>query len=185
MGCRTPPGDARTAPSAAPPGSSVATPLASASSASPSSPPEIPYNFEPGCAGDIDAKRPPADQLEAMGRSCAPGLERLGAWAEPVALIADQARRLEIELPEHACIRVGIASEVEGVVLRMTMSDPQGRGMVGEVTSHPPTLVPSSGPVCTGAAGNFVVEVTSLGADAKVQVGLWRAVSPPAAASSE
>jgi len=183
-GCRTPTGDTHTAPSATPPGSSATTAVAAASSPTPSSVPQLPYDFEPGCAGDIDPKLAPSDQLEAMGRTCAPGLERMQVWAEPVALVANEPRRLEVELPENACIRIGISSQDAGAVIRVSVIDPKGRGMV-EATSHPPTLVPSSGPICTGGSGKHVVEVTSMGAEAKVQVGLWRGVASAAAASSK
>jgi hypothetical protein len=137
--------------------------------------PPLPYDFDRGCAGDIDGALPPEDQLDGLGRACAPGLSVLATTGE--------GGRVVVDVVAGACIRIGIVSSAKGAGARAVLRDPDGR-TVAEATSRTPMLVPPAGPVCVATGGRYEVEASSLRAGENLRVRVW-GVSPPFGVRSE
>jgi len=137
--------------------------------------PALAYDFDRGCAGDVDEALPPEEQLDGLGRACAPGLSALAMTGEGGSVVVDVAA--------GACIRIGIVSSAKGAGARAVLRDPDGR-TVAEATSRTPMLVPPGGPVCVATGGRYEVEASSLRAGEILQVRVW-GVSPPVGARLE
>jgi len=137
--------------------------------------PALAYDFDRGCAGDVDGTLPPEEQLAGLGRTCAPGLSVLAMTGE--------GGRMAVDVVADACIRIGIVSSAKGAGARAVLRDPDGRA-VAEATSRTPMLVPPGGPVCVATGGRYEVEASSLRSGEILQVRVW-GVSPPVGVRSE
>jgi hypothetical protein len=173
--CRPTAGDASTAPSAMPSGSVAVAGQAGEPEPAGSQAHPLPYDFDRGCAGDVDGTRPIGEQLDELGRTCAPGLSALATTGE--------GGRVAVDVVADACIRIGIVSSAKDAGARAVLRDPGGRAMA-EATSRTPMLVPPGGPVCVATGGRYEVEASSLRAGEILQVRVW-GVSPPAGVRSE
>jgi hypothetical protein len=173
--CRPATGDASTAPSAIPTGSVVPAERAGGPEPAGSQAIALPYEFDRGCAGDVDGTRPTGEQLDELGRACAPGLAVL-------ATTEASPGRLAVDVAAGACIRIGIVSSLPGSGARAVLRDPGGQA-VAESTLRTPMLVPYGGPVCVATAGRYELEASTL-AGVSMQVRVW-GVLPPAGVRSE
>jgi hypothetical protein len=123
----------------------------------------VPFVFDRGCVGDIDERGSVQEQLDALGTTCATGLK-------PIDIVDGQ-----VDLPTHACIRIGIVSSRVGQVVGVVVRDGKGRELWA-ARSRTPMLVPEGGPICVGEGGKHRVEVASAaqGAEvAEVAVRVW------------
>jgi len=185
MSCRSPTVDAQRSPAAVPTTSASGSASAVVSVTATAAPPKLPHEFDRGCVGDIGSGLQPPEALSRIGKSCVPGFVRDQSIAtEPIDLLANRPHAWEIMLPAHACVRLGIVSDTAGAVVEVTMKDPSGHSWTPWQRSHVPVLVPKAGPVCTGSAGVYEVEMVARGRGARVWTGLWCTKPPAAAAAS-
>ncbi len=122
----------------------------------------MPYVFDRGCAGDIDESGSVQAQLDELGKGCAPGLK-------PMDLTDGH-----VDLPTHACIRIGIVSSRPGQVVDVVVWDGKGRVLL-EARSRTPMLVPEGGPFCVGEGGKHRVEATVGAETGDLAVRVWGA----------
>ncbi len=174
--CRPTTGDASTAPSAMPSSSVAVAGQVGEPEPAGSLSPTLPYDFDRGCAGDVDRTLPPEEQLAELGRTCAPGLSAL-------ATTEVGAGRVAVDVVANACIRIGIVSSAKDAGARAVLRDPDG-GTVAEATSRTPMLVPAGGPACVAAGGRYEVEASALRSGDSLGVRVW-GVSPPVGVRSE
>ncbi|HPB96299.1 MAG TPA: hypothetical protein PLJ27_09695 [Polyangiaceae bacterium] len=173
LGCRPGAGDASTASSAIPSNSvvegqstaeasSLAKPVDSALAA-------IAYDLEPGCASDVDESKPAREQLDELGRLCAPGLSDF-------LTLAESPERVPIERSVDGCIRIGIVSSEKQVGATVVLSDSEGQ-VLESVTSRTPLLAPRDAVLCV-RAGRYEMRVSPLRAKAPLAVRVWEASAP-------
>jgi hypothetical protein len=136
------------------------------------------FEFDRGCAHDVDLALAPEAQLEEVGRMCAPGLVKLREDRQPNVATAPAGLLIELSLREHACVRVGVTVRPsEGVTLARLVS-PTGSEIAQTADHGVPLLLGREGPVCVGEAGTYRVQVAPQRGTVQAWIGAWAAQTP-------
>ena len=167
--CHPTTGEASLAPSPAP-SASASSMSVSSNEALPVPAPEskterIAFDFEPGCAADVDLHLSSASQLDELGRLCTPGLTMLVAQK-------DDAGRIRVDLAQHDCVRIGIVSSVRGASASATLWNPKGQ-VVATTASSVPMLLPKSGLWCVEESGTYSIDATTNQRELVLEVRVW------------